>query len=87
MTTKKKADAQDAPYEDVSKHAEKAANAQPDEDGQVDAKTAEASAKVDAEVTHRAAGAGEGGGPWPEEVLRKRFLQTPETGYVAPDPE
>jgi len=41
----------------------------------------------DAEVTHRAAGAGEGGGPWPEEVLRKRFLQTPETGYVAPDPE
>lgn len=81
MTAKKKDDAE-APYKDVSDQVDASA---PDDDGNVDDKAAAAAAEVHGELSHRAAGAGEGGGPWPEEVMRKRFLQTQETGVATPE--
>lgn len=69
----KKKDEGDTPYNDVSSEAEAAAAPEFDGEGNQDAKSAKASATVEAEQSRRAAGAAEGGGPWPKQFMRRFF--------------
>lgn len=86
-------DAKDAPYSDVSKQAEQAKKdaekpAEFDDDGRLkrDGKVSQSTVELADEVSRRASGAANGGGPWPEEVLRKNFVD-PRESTARPEPE
>lgn len=66
-------------YKDVSKAVEQAQRdaEQPletDDDGQPKLKSSPAANEVAQEQAYRAGAQANGGGPWPEEVLRRRFI-------------
>jgi hypothetical protein len=57
-----------------------------DEDGNPKPQSSEAANEVNQEMATRASASAEGGGPWPEEVLRERFI-SPGQRLRAPQEE
>lgn len=66
-------------YRDVSKEAEQAAEdakkgVELDDEGNVKSSTSEAAGVLADEQAYRASAQANGGGPWPPELLRERFV-------------
>lgn len=77
-------------YRDVSKEAEQAAEdakkgVELGDDGQPKPASSEAAIALAEEQSYRASAQANGGGPWPPEVLRKRFTEPYRTARAVPE--